>query len=66
MRDIVYIVGIFVAASLGFFVGKTEGINQMVLAIPKPVEVNLENQCIAWFFNADLKAAKKHMCGNKK
>ena len=66
MREIVYIIGIFVAGSLGFFVGKTEGINQTVLAIPKPIEVNLEKQCVAWFFNADLKEAKKHMCGGKK
>jgi hypothetical protein len=66
MRDMVYIVGICVAAVMGMIVGKAEGIQIGLKAAPPPVVVDVEKQCVAWFFNADLKAAKKHMCGGKK
>jgi hypothetical protein len=51
---------------MGMIVGKAEGIQIGIKAAPPPVVVDVEKQCIAWFFNADLKAAKKHMCGGKK
>jgi hypothetical protein len=68
MRDMVLITGIFVGCAFGFVVGETNGIAKGMasIPIPAPVEINIEKQCVAWFFNADLKAAKKHMCGNKK
>jgi len=66
MRDMVYIVGVCVAAVMGMIVGKAEGIQIGVSVTPPPVVVDVEKQCIAWFFNADLKAAKNHMCGGKK
>ena len=66
MRDMVYIVGICVAAVMGMIVGKAEGIQIGISATSAPAEVDIEKQCIAWFFDADLKAAKKHMCGGKK
>ena len=66
MRDMVYIVGICVAAVMGMIVGKAEGIQIGIKAASPPVVVDVEKQCVAWFFNADLKAAKKHMCGGKK
>ena len=66
MRDMVYIVGICVAAVMGMIVGKAEGIQIGISATPPPVVVDVEKQCVAWFFNADLKAAKKHLCGGKK
>lgn len=65
MRDMIYIVGITVSIVLAFNVGKAEGIKIGITAAPVPV-VDVEKQCVAWFFNADLKAAKKHMCGGKK
>jgi invasion protein IalB len=69
MKDIVYIVGIVFCAALSFTVGKMEGttagLTAAAIIAPTP-EANLEKQCVAWFFNADLKAAKKHMCGGKK
>lgn len=70
MRDIVYILGIIIGVGLAFKVGKIEGTTQALAAAaiiaPAPVtEASLEKQCIAWFFDADLKAAKKHMCGGK-
>lgn len=58
MRDMVYIIGICVAASLGFAVGKEEGIKK----VPPPIEINLDKQCVAWFFDSNLKAAKKRIC----
>jgi hypothetical protein len=58
MRDMVYIIGICVAASLGFAVGKVEGAKE----VPPPIEVNLDKQCVAWFFESNLKAAKKRIC----
>jgi len=66
MRDIVYIVGIVVGVVLALNVGRAEGIKVGIASVQPPIEVNLEKQCVAWFFNADLKAAKKHMCGGKK
>jgi hypothetical protein len=45
--------------------GTTAGLTAAAIIAPTP-EANLEKQCVAWFFNADLKAAKKHMCGGKK
>ena len=68
MRDIVYIIGIVIGVGLSFKMGKIEGTTQALAAaaIITPVpEASLEKQCIAWFFDADLKAAKKHMCGGK-
>lgn len=64
MRDMVYIIGIVIGVGLAFKVGEAEGVKS--IPAPVPVAVNLENQCVAWFFNADLKAAKKHMCGSKR
>ena len=64
MRDMVYIIGIVIGIGLAFKVGEAEGIKS--IPTPVPVAVDLENQCVAWFFNADLKAAKKHMCGGKR
>lgn len=67
MRDVVYIIGICVAVILSFTVGMEQGFTKGVRSIPVPssAEVNVEKQCIAWFFDADLKAAKKHMCGKR-
>jgi len=64
VRDAVYIIGIVIGVVLAFKVGEAEGMKS--IPTPAPVAVNLENQCVAWFFNADLKAAKKHMCGSKR
>jgi hypothetical protein len=68
MRDAVYIVGIVVGIVLALNVGKAEGIKigLATAAAASTAPINLENQCVAWFFNADLKAAKKHMCGSKR
>jgi invasion protein IalB len=69
MKDMIYIIGIFFCAALSFTVGKMEGttagLTAAAIIAPAP-EANLEKQCVAWFFNADLKAAKKHMCGGRK
>lgn len=68
MRDMVYIVGIVVGIVLSLNVGRAEGIKiglATAAATAPPVEANIEKQCVAWFFNADLKAAKKHMCGKR-
>jgi len=69
MKDIVYIVGIVVGIVLAFTVGKMEGTTAGLAAAaiiaPTP-EVSLEKQCVAWFFAADLKTAKKKICGGKK
>lgn len=70
MRDMIYIIGIVLGVGFAFKVGKIEGTTQALAAAaiiaPAPVtEASLEKQCIAWFFDADLKAAKKHMCGGK-
>ena len=67
MRDMIYIVGIAVGIVLAVNVGRAEGIKVglATAAAAAPVEANIEKQCVAWFFNADLKAAKKHMCGKK-
>ena len=67
MRDMVYIVGICVAVMLSFTVGTEHGFTKGVgsIPIPSPVEISVEKQCIAWFFDADLKAAKKHMGGKR-
>jgi hypothetical protein len=65
MKDMIYIVGIVLGVGFAYKVGEIEGRK----AIPAPVPVavvDVEKQCVAWFFNADLKAAKKHMCGGKK
>jgi hypothetical protein len=65
MKDMVYIVGIVVGIVLALNVGRAEGIKVgLATAAPAPA-VDVEKQCIAWFFDADLKAAKKHMCGKK-
>jgi len=64
MKDIVYIIGIVLGVGFAFKVGKIEGIQSV--PVPVPLEVNIEKQCVAWFFNTDLKAAKKHMCSNRK
>ena len=66
----IYIIGIVLGVGFAFKVGKIEGTTQALAAAaiiaPAPVtEASLEKQCIAWFFDADLKAAKKHMCGGK-
>jgi hypothetical protein len=66
MRDIVYIVGITVGIVLSLNIGRAEGIKIGIASVAPAPEVNLEKQCVAWFFNADLKAAKNHMCGGKK
>lgn len=68
MKDMIYIIGIFFCAALSFTVGKMEGTTAGLAAaavIAPAVDVDVEKQCVAWFFNADLKAAKKHMCGKK-
>ena len=70
MKDMIYIIGIVLGVGFAFKVGKIEGTTQALAAAaiiaPTPVtEASLEKQCIAWFFDADLKAAKKHMCGGK-
>lgn len=70
MKDMIYIIGIVLGVGFAFKVGKIEGTTQALAAAaiiaPAPVtEASLEKQCIAWFFDADLKAAKKHMCGGK-
>ena len=64
MRDMIYILGIILGVGFAFKVGKIEGIQSV--PVPVPIAVNLENQCVAWFFQADLKAAKKHICSNRK
>jgi hypothetical protein len=68
MKDMIYIIGIFFCAALSFTVGKMEGttagLTAAAVIAPAPA-VDVEKQCIAWFFDADLKAAKKHMCGKK-
>lgn len=69
LREIILLSGIFFGCALGFFVGEEQGRNAVLAAVPKPVPLSvteMENKCVAWFFNADLKAAKKHMCGGKK
>ena len=66
MRDMVYILGIVLGVGFAFKVGKIEG--ERSIPVPKPIPISvteMENKCVAWFFNADLKAAKKHMCGGK-
>lgn len=65
MRDIVYIIGTVVGIVLALNVGRAEGIKIGMAAVPVPAVADVEKQCVAWFFNADLKAAKKHMCGGK-
>ena len=50
---------------LALNVGRAEGIKIGMAAVPVPAVADVEKQCVAWFFNADLKAAKKHMCGGK-
>lgn len=65
MRDLAYIIGICLAAVMGMALGKAEGIKVGINSVVQP-EVNIEKQCIAWFFDADLRAAKRHMCGGKK
>ena len=68
MRDIVYIVGITVGIVLSLNVGRAEGIKVglATAAAAAPAPVNLDKQCIAWFFDTDLKEAKKHICGGNK
>ena len=66
MRDMVYILGIILGVGFAFKVGKIEGMQSVPAPAPVSIEANIEKQCVAWFFNADLKAAKKHMCGNRK
>jgi len=66
MRDMVYIVGLVVGVGLAFTMGMVEGAKSVPVPKPVPISVTeMENKCVAWFFNADLKAAKKHMCGRK-
>lgn len=68
LRELVLLMGIFFGSVFGFFVGEEQGRNEVRAGIPKPVPISvteMENKCVAWFFNADLKAAKKHMCGGK-
>ena len=68
MRDMVYIVGIVVGIVLALNVGRAEGIKigLATAAATPPIEVSLDKQCVAWFFDADLKTAKKKICGGKK
>ena len=69
LRELVLLMGIFFGCAFGFFVGEEQGRNEVRLEVPKPIPISvteMENKCVAWFFNADLKAAKKHMCGGKK
>jgi len=70
MRDIIYIIGIVLGVGFAFTVGRLQGREEGIKSVPVPtpvsIEANIEKQCVAWFFNADLKAAKKHMCGNRK
>ena len=68
MKDIIYIIGIVLGVGFAFTVGRLQGREEGIKSVPAPVPiaVNLENQCVAWFFQADLKAAKKHICNNRK
>jgi len=69
LRELVLLMGIFFGCAFGFFIGQEQGYAKALAEVPKPVPIqvtDLENKCIAWFFNADLKAAKIHMCGGKK
>ena len=66
MRDMVYIIGIVIGVGLAFTVGRIEGRAEGIKSVPVPVVADVEKQCVAWFFNADLKAAKKHICGGRK
>jgi hypothetical protein len=67
LRELILLVGIFFGCALGFFVGEEQGYAKALVEVPKPVMsvTELENKCVAWFFSADLKAAKKHICGGK-
>ena len=69
LRELVLLMGIFFGCALGFFIGQEQGRAKALAEIPEPVVMSvteIENKCVAWFFNADLKTAKKHICGGKK
>ena len=68
LREIILLMGIFFGCALGFFIGQEHGHAKALAEIPEPVisVTDMENKCVAWFFNADLKTAKKHICGGKK
>ena len=56
---IVYLVGIFVSGLLGIVIGK-----QQTPPPPVPIvkQVDLDQQCVAWLFNSNMKDAKKRIC----
>lgn len=63
MRDMIYILGIVLGVGFAYKVGEIEG--RKAIPAPIPLEVNLDKQCVAWFFDSNLKAAKKRICGSK-
>ena len=67
LRELILLVGILFGCVFGFFVGQEQGYAKALAEAPQPVVTvtDIENKCVAWFFNADLKAAKKRICGGK-
>ena len=66
--DLILLTGILSGIALGYFVGEERGYNQAKAELSKPVAMSvteLENKCVSWFFTADLKTAKAHICGRK-
>jgi hypothetical protein len=68
LRELVLLMGIFFGCALGFFIGQEQGYEQAKIEFSRPVvmsEKDLDNKCVAWFFDTNMKDAKKRMCGGK-
>jgi len=50
--------------AVGFDMGKNKGYNQAIKDTPKPVAVTkvIDQQCVAWLFDSNLKDVKKRIC----
>jgi len=69
MRDVIYIAvicfGVIFGYQLGYQLGTKDGFKDGIKTTHTNAAVDISKQCVAWFFDTNLKDVKKKICGGK-
>ena len=73
MRDeqtqgLVFTLAIIISIGLfcfGYSLGKHAGYDQALQDMPTVTNPNIDQQCVKWLFDNNLKEARQRMCGRK-